>query len=198
MSYTPPKSTITIFKKDGKLIVVRKPVFPSQIKNCFGCFVGCFGLLFVLALIIFIVFIILFFSMGEDKAYSFLIAVGGYVLIVFIAVFILATRDMLADERVVYPPDYWDETLAFDIDKFVVQNQGSVHSFSYLHDSPPMLRQNPIWPKFMDVIIPGVSLDDYDPPDLCEIYTIFYVNCVDAERIFAALKEHLESITKQE
>ena len=180
-------STITIFRKDDKLVVVREPILPTwQEKNC-GCFV-----LILVAVSAFIVMGIGFFNSGnEDLFYTFLIVVG----IVSLIIAILVVRDRFRNRRKpVHPPDYDHEILTFDPNKFVLQHRGMVNSFSYRLDAKPVLRHSP-YSEHIGIIIPCKPLDDRVPDTFDGgYYHMEWLDSNDAEQILVHLKEHLESI----
>jgi len=193
MSYN-PKSIVTISREDDKLVVARKPVRRTRRQKFFGCFWP----ILIFVLLIDMVFGFLISSVGVKEAVGFLLVVG----IITFAVIILAIRDNLRRWSII-PPDYNDEILTFDADKFVVQHYGMVSSFSYRFDIKPVLRHtsypsyDPVitYPEHVDFIIPSLPMDDYVPPDYhLGYYAMSYLDITDAERIFATFKEYLEIV----
>ena len=134
---------------------------------------------------------------GKEEAYGFLIVITVATAAFLLAIAMLVIRDNLRRQSTVHPPDHENEILTFGIDKFVVQYQGMVSSFSYRLDDRPVLRQSdyPSSPKYMDFIIPCSPLGDYVSSDFHSgYYVMSYIELTDAKRILAAFKEHLEMV----
>ena len=191
-----PTSTVTISKEDGKLVIVRKPVFSKK-------FVECFWLCLLFVILTTITFGAFIRSVDKNDVFVVLIiGVLEVVLFMFIAAAPLIIRDIVRKRKNVCPPDYDVEVLTFDTDKFVVKYHGYAFEYPYRHNISPMLYQVPCGAKSVDLIISCTPIEDINSIwDLDEeeevVDWVLYemkkpVDKSDAERIHAALKEYFD------
>ena len=192
--YNPP-STVTISNENGILVVVRKPDKHNAIKQYFGCF-GCCSLLAMLSIFcVAMSFNHIYRTEGAEQAHDFLVAVIVVAAMILLAIVICVVRDRC--KRIIHPPDYEDEIITFDSDKFTIQYRGVMSSFSYRFDAKPVIYQ---YSNSEDVnfIIPCSPLEDYVHAELYEesgCYVMRFIKSTDAKRILTAFKEHLEAIS---
>jgi len=177
-------SDFTISREADKLVVARKPVpIPPE------TFSGCFVPIATLCFFVFGFFIFILDRFGLKEAYWFLAFVGFTTIIGVI----LYVREKRRSRSAALPPGYTDEILTFDIDKFVVEHEGLISTFSYRLDARPVLRRSD-WSQYVDLIIPCSPLSDYVPNNFHLGWGYYEMSCIEideAKRILAALKEHL-------
>ena len=199
-------STITISKKDGNLVVVRKPVLSLPEKV-----IGYLWQVLKLAILIAVVSGFIVYKTGKvDRtviSLSVVIAAGAVIILT-----ILDKRNPPDEDRVLtevdkvlrhlsfsHPGPSADEceNLTFGADGFTVRYRKTTASFSCRRDARPVLRQCPDDTKqeYADVIIPCSLQDGSAPLDFHgTYYEMPRVKIADAKRILAALKEHLGAI----
>lgn len=182
-------STVTISKEDGKLVVIRKPVYQSPSAESRGCFMAILYFLIILGVIC----SLLAGTIGTGEATTLFLAVSIATFITAALVFLYAK---LTNPKVVRLPDYENEILTFEADKFVVQCRDMITSFSYRRDARPVLRRLSYHTEeYVEIIIPCSPLSDDVPYEFhWGYYEIPRIQIDDAKQIFAAIKEYLDTI----
>ena len=190
-----PTSTVTISKEDGKLVIVRKPVLRTRRETFFGCF---WPILIFVAIMVFSLTMSFFHILrnsGKEEADAFLLIISVVIFAILVGIIVLVIFDKQRKHNFVHPPDYDDEVLTFDTDKFMVKYHGMVSVFSYRRDARPVLRHCCYLPESAEVSIPCHPLGDHVSDDFhWGYYDMAYVDRTNAERILAAMKEHFEMI----
>ena len=129
---------------------------------------------------------------SADDAVVFLIVAGVVSFFIVFAVVAQAIRDL---RRKPNPPDYDCEILTFDTDKFIVQDRGIVTSFAYRFDTRPVLSSFTFQRSGAELLIPCSPLEDRVTGSFSGGYYNMWIDVdSDAERVLAALKEHLAAI----